>query len=268
MSLLLNRAKETTTTSGTGTVTVSGAVSPFQTWAAAQAGAPTTRKYSYLIEEGTAWEIGEGVFNEGAGTITRNLIASSTGALLNLAGTGATIACVAKAADSPQVIGKVVCTAGQTLITFDDIPQDFTDLELSSFGELNQSANASPTLRCNNDSGANYDIQRQYAQATTNTADQTLGGTSFSGYWAFQGTIVTGPGNSSGTCRFLGYSNTVFQKAFEGRFRHPSNNTTGQQYVLNSTGNYRSTSAITRIDIEHAVNGFAAGTTFTLRGIP
>jgi hypothetical protein len=96
MALLLNRAKAATATSGTGTVTLGSAVTPFRTWAAA--GAVHGGRYSYLIEDGNDWEIGEGVFDSGAGTITRNLIASSTGSLLALTGT-ATIACVANAKD-------------------------------------------------------------------------------------------------------------------------------------------------------------------------
>lgn len=92
--LLLNRAKEATTTTGTGPVTLDGAVVPFQTWLAA--GAVNGHTYAYLIEEGVNWEVGRGVYDSATDTLTRVLTASSSGALLNLAGT-ATIACVAAA---------------------------------------------------------------------------------------------------------------------------------------------------------------------------
>ena len=96
MGILLNRAKANTATTGTGAVTPSSTVVPFQSWAASGAIAGGT--YDYLIEDGTAWECGQGIYN--GTTITRpgpgldRSFASSTGALLNLSGS-ATIACVA-----------------------------------------------------------------------------------------------------------------------------------------------------------------------------
>lgn len=97
MSLLLNRAKVSTATTGTGTVDLGSATLPYQSFTAAGAG--TGGRYSYLIEDGPDWELGEGEFTSGSpDTLTRNLTASSTGALLSLSGS-ATVACVAKAND-------------------------------------------------------------------------------------------------------------------------------------------------------------------------
>lgn len=266
MSLLLNRAKANTATTGTGTVNLGAGVVPFQTWA--NAGASSGRRYSYLIEDGNNWEIGEGVFTAGApDTLTRSLVASSTGALLNLSGS-ATVACVMKAKDIPQVIGRFVAAGGETTITFDNIPQSFTDLELSAFGRNTSAGNVAPSIILNNDTGANYDLQRQYGTGTTNTSDQQLGQADWRNIWAWQGTNVTGPGNSSGFIRIFGYADTNFQKGSAGIWRHPNNNTTGQQYVLHFTGNYRSASPITRLDVVFTVGAAAAGSTIVLRGIP
>jgi hypothetical protein len=96
MALILDRAKVFTATTGTGTVTLGSAYSPFQTWSAASA--VDGNRYTYLIEDGTAWEIGEGVYSSGGGTVTRNLVSSSTGSLLSLTGS-ATIAVVARERD-------------------------------------------------------------------------------------------------------------------------------------------------------------------------
>lgn len=98
MPILTNRAKANTATTGTGTVTLGSGVVPYQSWSAS--GAVNGRSYDYLIEDGTNWEIGTGVYNSGAGTVTRPgpgvdpNFESNTGSLLNLSGS-ATIACVA-----------------------------------------------------------------------------------------------------------------------------------------------------------------------------
>lgn len=90
---LLNRAKVNTTTTGTGTVTLGTQVNPFQTWG--NAGAVDGDGYPYLIEDGSDWELGFGIYTASGTTLSRNLRESSTGALLNLSGS-ATVACIAQ----------------------------------------------------------------------------------------------------------------------------------------------------------------------------
>jgi len=88
MPNFIDRVKENTATTGTGTATLSGtAPTGFRTFSAG--GAVTTKAYPYLIEDGAAWETGWGVWTSGANTFTRpstHLVASSTGSLLNLSG--------------------------------------------------------------------------------------------------------------------------------------------------------------------------------------
>lgn len=84
MVKLVNRAKMTTATTGTGTLTLASAVAGCLAFAAAGvANADTVR---YTIEDGSNFEIGFGVYSTTGTTLTRNLILSSTGALLNLSG--------------------------------------------------------------------------------------------------------------------------------------------------------------------------------------
>jgi hypothetical protein len=103
MGKLLNRAKANTTTTGTGTVTLGTTVSPYQSWASA--GAVNGQVYSYLIEDTIggvpAWEIGTGTYTSSGTTLSRTLIESSSGALLNLSG-AATVVCIANQADLKQ----------------------------------------------------------------------------------------------------------------------------------------------------------------------
>lgn len=100
MGLFLNRVKAATATTGTGTVTLGAAASTFVSWATG--GAVNGATYTYLIEEGLTWEIGTGVYTSATPSLSRTLISSSSGSLLNLAG-AATVSAIAKALDWNQM---------------------------------------------------------------------------------------------------------------------------------------------------------------------
>lgn len=85
MPLLYNRVKFTTSTTGTGTLTVGPAVSGFRT--PAQASIPDGTKVSYSIEDGTSWETGRGVYTVSGTTLSRGALQSSNSdAAINLSG--------------------------------------------------------------------------------------------------------------------------------------------------------------------------------------
>ena len=82
MVTFANRAKVSTSTTGTGNITLGTAVAGYQSFSAA--GVVNSDVCRYTIEDGNAWEIGSGTYS--AGTLTRVLGESSTGSLLNLSG--------------------------------------------------------------------------------------------------------------------------------------------------------------------------------------
>lgn len=85
MPRFADRVKESVSgTPGTGPVTLGGAATGCQTFAAGLAGMlPCV--VGYVVEDGTAWEVGEGTVNSSGTTLTRDVLrSSSTGSLLNL----------------------------------------------------------------------------------------------------------------------------------------------------------------------------------------
>ena len=97
MVVLVNRAKVATASTGTGSpITLGAAESGYQTFA--DAGVSNGDVLRYVIEDGTAWEIGSGAYTSSGPTLSRTLSESSTGSLLNLTGS-AVVFVAATAAD-------------------------------------------------------------------------------------------------------------------------------------------------------------------------
>lgn len=78
-----DRVNETSTTTGTGTFTLAGAVTGFQSFSAIGDG--NTTYYTIVLQGGTEWEVGLGTYTSSGTTLSRTTVLSSSnsGSLVN-----------------------------------------------------------------------------------------------------------------------------------------------------------------------------------------
>jgi hypothetical protein len=115
MGAVFNMRRMTITSTGTGTITLGVASAGWRAFTAAPA-IPTGAILSYRIDDDADWEVGVGVYNSAAGTLSRTLRESSTGALLAVTTSGfVTLVPLAEDFDIPGSYPNLARAAGPAI---------------------------------------------------------------------------------------------------------------------------------------------------------
>jgi hypothetical protein len=160
-----------------------------------------------------------------------------------------------------QVIQTITTTAGATNVSFTSIPSTYKNLRLVYAAGITAGTWELFFMRLNNDTAANYDRQTLQGRAGTASSAETFGSTSI-----HIGNITQTNG-TSGSISIPNYKDTVLDKFAFNTFYAKSGTTTTSQWTGIFGGAWRSTSAITQIDLfPDSSRVFVTGSSFTLYG--
>jgi hypothetical protein len=156
-----------------------------------------------------------------------------------------------------EPIATTTLSSTATTVSFTSIPGTYTDLVLVTSIKA-ATTNTNQWMRLNSNSGTNYSSTNVYGTGTsalsTRQSDQDKINSVLSGF-------LTTTENSPGIYNIMNYSNTTTFKTIISRFNNSG--VVAQAEV----SLYRSTSAITSIEIFTTPDSFAVGSTLTLYGI-
>jgi hypothetical protein len=148
--------------------------------------------------------------------------------------------------------------SAQATVNFSSIPGTYTDLVLV-ISTAATTGNPNIILQFNSDTGTNYSVSSLSGNGSsaTSTRASTQSSIKINQVATLNGTL----GNSVYTVNVMNYSNTTTFKSVLSRSNRAAVG------VDASAGLFRSTSAITAIDIKTSASTFITGSTFTLYGI-
>ena len=144
--------------------------------------------------------------------------------------------------------------SANSTITFSSISGSYTDIILVA--NLLPASSARVKLRVNGDSGSNYSYTILTGSGTSASSGRESSISEINYYWN-----GLPSGWSNYILQFQNYSNTTTNKTILAR----GNSTAVETFA--SVGLWRSTSAITSIELRSSVGTFDTGSTFTLYGL-
>ncbi len=271
---LADRVKETSTTTGTGTLNLDGAVSNFQTFVAG-IGTGNACYYAIVHQTATEWEVGIGTVTDASpDTLSRTTIlaSSNSGSAVSLSSGTKDVFCTA-AADSFTLGGMVqigTVTLGSdnaTLATFSSIPDSYNDLVLMLTARLDGTTARNIWIRFNGDSGSNYTYQ--YDSSTNATLSGGGAVTQSKGLIGYVGsTTQNAAAFTSVEVRIPAYRGTTFQKAWLATaYQLTSADGVSEAVQGKDSGRWKNTAAITQIDIVADSGSFKTGSYCSLYGL-
>lgn len=138
----------------------------------------------YTIVDGTAWEVGYGVYTHSGTTLTRTLIASSTGSLLSLSGSSQIFVTISSRTAEQAIVGieeivPVTSFGSVTQIDITNIPATYRQLQLVIAGASPAAGASSEILvRVSNDNGTSFATSNYMGLFADATAGAQIGMTS------------------------------------------------------------------------------------------
>lgn len=154
-----------------------------------------------------------------------------------------------------EPIASTTLGAAATTVTFDNIPGTYTDLILVILEPTASGSNAG-TIKFNQDSGSNY--SRTILRGDGSVTSATRASNETTGYYGGQ------VANAIQMFQIMSYANTNVNKTVLQVTRGlvSAADAIGRQVTL-----WRSTAAITRIDLGQVTNGHKSGFVFSLYGV-
>jgi hypothetical protein len=135
MALVINnRVRELTSTTGTGAVTLGGAVGGFQTFAAG-IGNDNTTYYAISINSENEWEVGLGTLNADSSTLTRTTVleSSNSDSAVDFAAGSKEVFCTLPSEKAVYLDGSDAQVGGFASLAADTSPQLGGDLDVVTY---------------------------------------------------------------------------------------------------------------------------------------
>lgn len=267
MPKLVNLARMTTLTTGTGTISLQAAVSGYLSFA--DAGVSNGDIVYYGIIDGANSEVGVGTYTSAGTTLTRTVTASTnSNNAINLSGTAEVVVTGLAAAIAMHRLG-ASSPNGVATVSFSSIGPEYSALKIIGIGRSTAAGTGTDgiQLRFNGDTGANYASQAGNANQSSGTGFQLTAQTSMRVAELIKaGDIATYPCGFEILIPF--YTTTTFNKVVLSHYSTINNTNINNLFDITVSAHWASTSAVTSMELFTASgSNYVTGTEFRLYGI-